>query len=63
MFQDKNKIPKLAHGLDKVVSEESLLHPLRDLETQEFNFTPAIEQLRNIEVSGLLMPVALDLLS
>lgn len=46
---DKNMIPQLAHGLDRVVKEDSLLHPLRDLETQKFNFTPQLHSLKKLD--------------
>ena len=50
--QDKSKIPSLAHGLDRVVKDESFLHPLRDLETQDFNFNPALQEIKSLEVTA-----------
>ena len=46
---DKDSIPRLAHGLEQVVKEESLLHPLRDLDTKEFNFTESLHKLKPLQ--------------
>ena len=46
---DKMAIPHLAHGLEKVVQEESLLHPLRDLATSDFNFSQSLHKLKPLK--------------
>jgi len=62
---DKNQIPHLAHGLERVVKDKSMLHPLRDLDTQEFNFSSDLHKIESVEKLDLssiseFMPAADD---